>query len=71
MAKAGEFKLEAVEVRCPHCQSDWYTSFDEDYDKEWITLLCDCLVCHQSFQINYRAFGIDKIKSRNLLKVKT
>lgn len=54
-------KIEPVDIECPDCGSSDYLSFDEDYDDEWITLLCDCLRCKAKFQINYRAVGIDPI----------
>jgi len=53
--------IEPVDIECPVCGSSDYLSFDEDYDDEWITLLCDCLICNAKFQINYRAVGIDPI----------
>ena len=51
-----------INIECPNCGSSDYLSFDEDYDNEWITLLCDCLQCDTKFQINYRAVGIDRIE---------
>jgi hypothetical protein len=55
--------IEPVKIECPNCGSSDYLSFDENYDDEWITLLCNCLQCHAKFQINYRAVGIDIIGS--------
>jgi len=53
--------IEPVDIECPGCGGLDYLSFDENYDDEWITLLCECLQCHAKFQINYRAVGIDVI----------
>lgn len=57
------YKIEPIDIECPDCGSRDYLSFYEDYDDEWISLMCDCLCCKCKFQINYRAVGIDKIKS--------
>ena len=54
--------IEPIDIECPNCGSYEYLSFDEDYDNEWISLLCQCLQCETKFQINYRAVAIDKIK---------
>lgn len=58
-----KYKVEPIEIECPNCKSSDYVSFDEIYDGEWITLLCECLRCKIKYQINYRAVGIDRIKS--------
>lgn len=50
-----------VDIECPECESSEYLSFEEDYDNEWISLLCECLKCNTKFQINYRAVEISKI----------
>ena len=55
--------IELVDIECPACGSSDYLSFHEDYDNEWITLLCECLHCNTRFQINYRAVGVEKITS--------
>ncbi len=54
--------LEPVNIECPECGSYEYASFYEEYDDEWISLMCECLHCDTKFQVNYRAVGIDKIK---------
>ena len=53
--------IKPVDIKCPDCGSFEYLSFDEDYDDEWITLLCDCLQCDSKFSISYRAVCIDKM----------
>jgi uncharacterized Zn finger protein len=53
--------INPIDIECPSCGSPEYLSFDEDYDNEWITLLCECLECNTKFQINYRAVEINKI----------
>ncbi len=58
--------IEPIDIECPNCGSCEYLSFDEDYDNEWISLLCQCLQCETKFQINYRAVAIDKIKSSHV-----
>jgi len=55
--------INPIDIECPSCGSSEYLSFDEDYDNEWITLLCECLKCNTKFQINYRAVEIDKISN--------
>ncbi len=55
--------IEPIDVKCPNCESPDYISFDEDYDDEWITLLCECLNCGTKYQINYRAVEIGTIKN--------
>jgi len=54
--------IKPIDIECPDCGSSDYLSFKEDYDDEWITLLCECLQCDTKFQINYRAVEIDKIR---------
>ncbi len=54
--------IETMGVRCPICDSDWYLSYRELYDDEWISLKCQCLVCKALFQINYKAVCIDELK---------
>ena len=56
--------IESVDIECPACGSSEYLSFHEDYDDEWITLLCECLECDTKFQIDYRAVSIDKIRCK-------
>lgn len=55
--------IELVDIECPDCGSSDYLSFNEDYNDEWITLLCECLQCDTKFQIDYRSVSIDRIKS--------
>lgn len=54
--------IKPINIECPDCGSYEYASFHEDYDNEWISLMCECLHCDTKFQVDYRAVGIGKIK---------
>jgi hypothetical protein len=55
--------MEPIDIECPECEGIDYVSFYIDYDREWISVMCDCMRCGAKFQINYRAVGIDIIGS--------
>lgn len=64
-----EYRLLEDKIRCPNpdCKGISYISYNEIYDEEWISLQCECLVCHTHFQINYRAVGIDLTQGKKKL----
>lgn len=61
--------IEAMGIMCPVCGSHDYLSYKELYDKEWISLKCQCLSCKALFQISYKAVCIDELKGKRAKKL--
>lgn len=56
------YKIELIDIKCPECGCNSYFTYDLLYDKEWITVKCECENCKVKYQINYRALGTDVVK---------
>jgi len=63
----GTKTIETMGIMCPTCGSYDYLSYKELYDKEWISLKCQCLTCKALFQINYKAVCIDELSEPLIL----